>query len=200
MLVAEAPDRRRVERVAQAWAATTARVRGPIAAAIASSVGLNVSELDVHVDRHQAELVERRDRRREPDRGRDHLVAGAQRALVQVRAGRRHRQQVRLRAGAHERDMAALGDLGQAGAEAIGPAALGQPAVERGVGERGELGSADDLAGDRHHGLPRHELLGLLEGRAGIALDGGERFGTQGAEVAGLRPVPAAEGCWGMAA
>ena len=47
--------------------------------------------LDVDVDRHEPVLVDGRDRGGEADRGADHLVARAERALVQVR-GRRPRR------------------------------------------------------------------------------------------------------------
>ena len=73
--------------------------------------------LDVDVDRPQAVLVERRDGGREADRGRDHLVAGCERALVQVRAAAATASRFGLRARADERDVRALGDLRQAGAE-----------------------------------------------------------------------------------
>ena len=90
-------------------------------------------------------------------------------------------------------------DLGQAGAERGGEAALGQPAVERGVDERAQLGRADDLPGHGHASVSRARTGGSASNAARrVALRGGERLGAQGVEVVGraasahsLRPVRA---------
>ena len=79
--------------------------------------------------------------------------------------------------------MRALGDLGEAGAEVDRVAALGEPAVERGIDERAQLGRAEDLAGDADLALAGHELRLGLERRHGIAFDRGERLGAEGVEV-----------------
>ena len=74
----------------------------------------------------------------------------------------------------------------QSGAEAIGEAALGEPAVERRVHERLELGRADHAAGDGHRRLAAHERL-LGESLLGVAAGGGESFGSERLEALGQR-------------
>ena len=60
-------------------------------------------------------------------------------ALVQVRRRRRDREQVRLRAGADEHGVLAVDGRGEAGAERVGEAALGQVGVQDRVGGRDEV-------------------------------------------------------------
>ena len=144
--------------------------------------------LDVDVDRHEALLVDGRDRRREADGGGDHLVAGAQRTLVQMRRRRRDRQQVRLRSGADQQRVVALGRAREAGAELGGEAALGEVGVQDRGGGRDQVRGVEDLRRHRHARAPGRERLGLQR-RLGVAPDGGERLLAQRVDAQLSRPA-----------
>ena len=175
VLAAQRLDARPVERVAE-------RVREHEAARARPDRGGDRLErrvvgvgLDVDVDRHEAVLVDGRDRRREADRGADDLVA---RLPAAARAGATWRRATASRL-AWEPDptrtaCARSAAAAKPGAERGGEAALGEVGVEHRLGGRDEVLGAEHLRGDRDARRAGRERL-RRQRRLGVAADRVER-------------------------
>ena len=147
-------DRGEVERVAECVRdhdCTRSRPDGFLEPGDVDVVGRNGH---VEKDRDEAVLHDRVHRRRETGGDGDHLVARHQPAIAELRGGERgQREQVRARAGVHQRTLAHTDEAWKLPLELVGEAPCGEPEVQRGVDEMLEFVRVE------HHATYRHRVL-----------------------------------------
>ena len=132
-------------------ASMIARVRGPTATPELVRVRVVVAQADVHEDRDQAVLDDRRHGAREARSHGDHLVAGLESALAELpRRERRQGDEVRRRAGVDEQGVRDPQVLGDARLELLREPAGRQEEIEARVDQGVQLLLAEDAAGVTH--------------------------------------------------
>ena len=142
-----------------------ARVRGRDGRAQLVRIGVVVAQADVHEDRHQAVLHDRRHGAGEAGGHGDDLVAGLEAPLAELGRGeRRQGHQVRRRAGVDEQGVREAEVVGDARLELLGEAAGGEVEVEAGVDQVAQLLLAEHAAGVAHRvavGVERRRRVAL---------------------------------------